>query len=937
MSPPPAAARDTTLYLLDISAFIFRAYFAIRAGLSTKHGEPTNAVLGVANMLGKLVDEANPAHMVCVYDSKEGPSFRKELYSEYKANRSKAPDDLVPQFDRIEQLITAMHIPSVRQNGMEADDLIATLTKDWLAKGPHHHVVVVTGDKDLMQLVTDRVAVWDTMAGKHYGPEQVEEKFGIPPTQIRDYLALVGDTSDNVPGVKGIGPKTATDLLKEYGTLEGVLKAAKAGQIPGKKAQTIAASEAEALLSQKLVSLEADLDFELSHAETNYRFQMDDRLADLFRELEFNNLIPRWQEKAGGKAAAIEAPSIKKGSDSVVMPTASIPAEQADFFAQAVVKTEAVPFQAIQNEKDLAKLLGEIERRGEFGVDLETTSLNPRLAELVGVALCPDLARSFYVPVGHRGTDQPQLPAGRVLEMLKPLLENPRVKKIGQNLKYDWSVLQALGLKPDGIGADTMVASYVLDPEGRHNLDHLADKYLGYKTLTFEEVCGKGKDQIGFDLVPVDLATRYSAEDAWVACKLWDTVRPQLQADGLMQIFAEVDMPLVPVLARMEMEGIAIDADWLAKLSRDFEKELKGIEERVGAFTAGPVNLNSTKQLAKLLFEDLKLPTQSKTKTGFSTDASVLEALAPLHEVPRLLLEYREISKLKGTYVDPLPAMRDPRDGRIHGSFHQAVAATGRLSGSDPNLQNIPIRTERGRSIRRAFVASPGNVLLSADYSQIELRILAHMSGDADLSASFQKDEDVHRRTASEIFSVGLEQVDDRQRGIAKAINFGLMYGKSAFGLAQELHIPRKEAADIIERYFKRYAQVKRFLDGQIESAREKGYSTTMLGRRRWLRDIQSRNHAVRANAERMAMNAPIQGTAADLMKLAMIGVDDALRDGGYRSKLIVQVHDEVLLDCPQDEAPAVQKLVSLQMENAMKMSVPLKVNSAVGTNWQEL
>ena len=674
----------------------------------------------------------------------------------------------------------------------------------------------------------------------------------------------------------------------------------------------MAESEKVAMLSQELVSLKDALEFKLSHEETNYSFTMDPELEAFFRELDFHSIITKWKERAA-------SPEATEGSS-----------------APAAARAE-VPFLAIHREEELVKLIAELERIGEFGFDLETTSLNPRAAELVGIALCPGVDRSYYVPVGHRGTEQPQIAASRALELLKPLLENPRVKKVGQNLKYDWSVLMAHGVKPDGIGADTMVASYALDPEGRHNLEAIAEKYLGYRVLNYEEVCGKGKDQIGFDLVPIDLATRYSAEDAWVAVKLWACLRPQLTEQGLMQIFAEVDLPLVPILARMEMTGIAIDEEWLARLSKEFEVALHEIEERISTHTTGPINLNSTKQLAKLLFEDLKLPVQSKTKTGYSTDASVLEALAPLHEVPRQLLEYREISKLKGTYVDPLPLLKDAKDGRIHTSFHQAVTATGRLSCSDPNLQNIPIRTERGKLIRRAFVASPGNLLLSADYSQIELRILAHMSGDEDLSGSFARDEDVHRRTASEIFGVSLDAVDERMRGIAKAVNFGLMYGKTAFGLSQELHIPRKEAADIIDRYFKRYAQVKRFLDQQIQDARDRGWTATLLGRRRFLREINSKNAAVRANAERMAMNAPIQGTAADLMKIAMIDIDDALLSGGYRSRLIVQVHDEVLLDCPQSEVEAVRALVTQKMEEAMKLSVPLRVNSGTGTNWMDI
>ncbi|MBI4925587.1 MAG: DNA polymerase I, partial [Bdellovibrio sp.] len=497
---------------------------------------------------------------------------------------------------------------------------------------------------------------------------------------------------------------------------------------------------------------------------------------------------------------------------------------------------------------------------------------------------------SFYIPIKHK-TSQVQLSAKYVLEKLRPFLENPVYKKIGQNLKYDWSVLIEHGLRPDGIGADTMVAAYVLEPEGRHNLEVLAAMYLNYDVLTYEKVCGKGKDQILFDEVPIDVATRYSAEDAWIAVKLWDVLKLKLQQEGLMPVFAQIELPLVSVLANMETCGVCIDEAWLKQLSQDFEKELRTIENRIFALIKNPINLNSPKQLATLLFEELGLPTQTKTKTGFSTDAAVLEILSPLHEVPRLLLEYREISKLKNTYIDTLPGQKDEKTGKIHASFHQTITATGRLSSSDPNLQNIPIRSERGKKIRRAFVPLPGNVLLSADYSQIELRILAHMSGDKNLVESFRCNEDIHARTASEIFGVESTNVTEEQRSVAKAINFGLMYGKTAFGLSQELRIPRKEAAEVITRYFEKYYGVKKFLDELIIQAKSLGRAVTFTGRRRALPDLYSKNHALRSNAERMAMNTPIQGSAADLMKLAMIALDEELKK--FRSKMIIQVHDE--------------------------------------------
>jgi len=901
-----------TLYLVDISSFIFRAYFGIRTGLKSRSGEPTNAVYGVAQMMARLMDDAKPAYIAITYDSPE-PSFRSEIFPEYKANRSEPPEDLIPQFARIEQLIKAFHMPSYRQAGVEADDLIATLTRSWCKASPNHQVVIVSSDKDLMQLVGDRVRIWDTMADKVYGPTEVEEKFGVKPEQIRDYLALVGDASDNIPGVPGVGPKTAAELLKQWGTLDEVLNAAKDGKVAGKRGETIKTHEDDARISAELATVHEALKLEIDPDRVGYRFKVSDELISLFKELDFMTLVNRW---SGGHADEIkgEASRITAVSQPGVGPDT---------------------FRTINTEKDFHELLRQLEAKKEFGFDLETTSLNPREAELVGFAVCHDPAFGCYIPVGHRMGEQ--LPLEQVIRGLRPFLEDPRYKKVGQNLKYDWSVLLYHGIKADGIGADTMVAAYVLDPEGRHNLQTLAAHYLDYTVMTYEQVCGSGKEQIGFDLVPIEAATRYSAEDAWIALRLWHALKPRLEQEKLMEVFATIDLPLVPVLMKMETQGVCIDVDWLKKLSEEFSRDLLAIEQRIQAYSKGPINLNSTKQLAQLLFVELGLPVQSKTKTGFSTDAKVLEALAPMHEVPRMLLEYREISKLKGTYVDPLPQLRDLKSGKIHASFHQTVAATGRLSSSDPNLQNIPIRSERGLRIRRAFVPSEGNVLVAADYSQIELRLLAHMSGDPELIHSFRNDEDVHRRTAGEIFGVPPEKVDDRQRGIAKAINFGLMYGKTAFGLAQELKISRREAQDTIDRYFRRYHHVKRYLDGLILFAKEKGYVTTLSGRKRPLPDILSRNAAVRANAERMAMNSPIQGTAADLMKLAIIELDHRLSGGKYEAKLIIQVHDEVVLDCPASEVAAVQKLVVEVMENAMHLDVPLRVNAASGPSWYDL
>ncbi len=969
MKPTPAA-RENTLFLVDVSSFIFRAFFAIRS-LTSRKGEPTNAVYGVATMLARVIEQAKPKYLSIVYDSKE-PSFRHEVYTEYKANRSEAPPELVPQFDRIEELISKMALHSVRVSGIEADDLIGTLTHRWLAENPEHQVVVVTGDKDLMQLVNDRVSVWDTMKEVVFGPAEVEAKFGVRPDQVRDYLALVGDSSDNIPGVPSIGPKGAVDLLKEFGTLEGVLAAAKAGKIKGKKCETIAANEADALLSQRLATL---VDVESVQADLHGmlvpfpdgRVRPGAECLALLEELDLRSLREKWSggvtvPAASGNGNATSTPaSTRPPVKSAESPTVAkaAPAQMAfgafsgglasDTFAVHSVAPSAAPasteasscFETVFTEAQFADLLEQLDRVAEFGFDLETTSLNPREAHLVGVAIAPTVEKGYYIPVGHRGSNLEQLPEKYVLERLKPILEDPRRKKVGHNLKYDFSVLAEMGIIADGIGADTMIADYVLDPEGRHNLETVAGKWLDYSVMTYEQICGKGKDQVPFDLIPIDTATRYSAEDAWISLRLWKELQPKIQAAGLMRIFSEVDLPLVGVIGRMERAGVCIDTEWLRKVSVDFSKELLEIDEKIQKFTQGPINLNSPKQLAELLFNQLKLPPQTKTKTGYSTDASVLEVLAPMHEVPRLILQHREIAKLMGTYVEPLPTMRDAKTGRIHAGFHQTVAATGRLSSSDPNLQNIPVRTERGQKIRRAFIPSPGNVLISADYSQIELRILAQMSGDKDLVGSFARDEDVHRRTAADIYGVPPSEVTTAQRGVAKAINFGLMYGKSAFGLAAELDISRTEAKEMITKYFERYSGVKAFLDRLILDAKEKGETYTLLGRRRELKDINAKNPAVRANAERMAMNTPIQGTAADLMKLAMIRIDEELTRGKFRTKLIIQVHDEVVLDAVPEEVERVKALVENAMVNAfegrVKLDVPLRVNVETGENWAVL
>ncbi len=912
-----------TLYLIDISSFIFRAFYAVRE-LTAPDGTPVNAVYGVASMLGKLIDECDPHYLAVVYDSKE-PSFRKIKYPEYKANRSAAPEALVPQFDLISTLIQKMGIPSFLQSGVEADDLIATLNKKWLQEDPQHRVVVVTGDKDLMALVSAKTQVWDTMKDVHYTEHEVIQKFGVHPSQIRDYLAMVGDSSDNIPGITGIGPKGAEALLKEFESLDGVITASKTGKIKGKKSEQILSSIELAKLSQELATLQDDLNLNLSAESARFQFQVKPELLEFFKQYNFKGLLNKFQAKS---QMPVQMP-VQITDQGEVSPNLQSPSPCASF-------------QGVFTLEELRALIQKVKNAQLMAFDTETTSLNPREAQLVGLAIAvPGEEVGYYIPVGHQqllDSKHTQLELDVVLSELKSVLEDPQIKKVGQNYKYDFRVMQNQGVHLQGLYADTMMAAYVIDSSGRHGLDYLASKYLQYTMLSYEEVTGKGASQISFDQVPIETAIRYSAEDAWATLKLWQVLEPKVKEQQAEKLFREVDLPLVEVVSEMEEVGIKVDVPFLKKLEQQFETELAHIEKKILKLTANPsLNLNSTKQLAQFLFEELKLPVQSKTKTGYSTDASVLEALAPLHEAPRMLLEYREISKLKSTYVLPLQQLRDPKDFRIRTSFNLTGTATGRLSSTDPNLQNIPIRSERGQLIRQAFVAEDGYQLISADYSQIELRILAHLSGDEQLVSSFVRDEDVHRRTASEIYGIAPAEVSDAQRSVAKAINFGLMYGKTAFGLAEELHISRTEAKEMIDRYFTRYRGVRDFLSEQVAQAHVHKYVVTLLGRKRSLPEIASQNHAVRTNAERMAMNSPIQGTASDLIKVAMVELHRQLQQQNLKAKLLLQVHDELILEAPEAEVQGVKSLLVQVMEGALKLKVPLKVNVGMGKNWAEI
>ncbi len=914
------------LYLIDISSFIFRAFYAIRP-LTTADGIPVNAVYGVATMLMRLFDEADSEYIGVVFDSKE-PSSRKIEYPEYKANRSAPPDELIPQFDWIEKWIQTVQLPGFRMSGVEADDIIATLAKKWVAAADDNRVVIVTGDKDLMALVDHKTQIWDTMNDKHYTAHEVQEKFGVLPRQIRDYLALVGDTSDNIPGVAGIGAKGAAQLLGEFDTLEGILKAADDGKIPGKKGESIRDNKSDALLSQKLATLMTDIQVPFDATKLKYKFKVTQEMVDLCKRLEFKGLVKKWEPLLTAGSESSSAGSGGAAGDQMAL----------SFSAPEAPAKSGGEFISIQSEKDFKALLKELEKAPVIAIDTETTSLDASTANLVGISLAVDDKRGFYIPIAHKQLCAPQLKLDHVIEGLSGIFHSKKHLKVGQNLKYDLKIFRRHGISDIAPIGDTMVAAYDVDPTTRHNLDFLAKSYLSYDMLSYEEVCGKGAKAIGFDEVPIEKATRYSAEDAWATFCLYQRLTPELERLHVRKLYDEVDLPLVQVLADMELTGILVDQPYLTNLEKEFEGDLLKLEGKVRALSENKeLNLNSPKQLGKFLFEELKLPTQGKTKTGFSTDASTLEALADVHEAPRLILEYREIAKLQGTYVQPLREAASKNDQRVRTSFHLAGTATGRLSSSDPNLQNIPARTERGQRIRRAFIPEKGSVLLSADYSQIELRILAHLSGDKNLCASFQKGEDVHRRTAAEMYHIQPEAVTDTQRSAAKAINFGLMYGKTIFGLAEELNISRTEAKQMIERYFARYSGVKEFLDGVIETAKDQGYVETLYGRKRQIHELKNSNPMIRQMGERIAMNTPIQGTAADLIKVAMVQLQKRLVQEKLKSKILLQVHDELVLECPKSESKQVEALTKEVMENAIQLQVPLIANTSIGDSWADL
>ena len=888
--------KKNTIYLIDGSAYIYRAYHAIR-NLSNSSGLPTNAVFGFTRMLIKLIEDKNPQYLVMIFDSK-GPTFRHEKYSQYKANRPPMPDDLVAQQPYIRKVVDAFNIPIVEMQGFEADDLIATLAQQAESQG--YHSVMVTGDKDFLQRVTAYATIWDPMKDREWTEQKIIDKYQFKPTQLVDMMGFWGDTSDNVPGVPGIGEKTAITLIQQFGSMDQVY--AQIDSITKKKQkENLLKYKNQAYLSRELVQIDCNAPVKLDLDAFKFKDADTKKLFELFQLLEFRNLQQKYQP----------------------------PSEQ-----------PPKNYQTVLTEAQCQDIIEQIYEKKRCAIDTETTDINPMRAKLVGLSVSFAPHSAYYIPVAHSGLDaRKQLSREWVLNTFKPLLEDASIQKIGQNLKYDWLIFQRYGIRLSNNLFDTMIASYVLDPSDvSHALDRIALNRLNYKMIKYKDVVGTGKKERCFSEIDLPLATQYACEDADIAFILADQFQKELKGNDLWQLFDTIEMPLLPVLVDMEFTGIKVDQSVLKQLSGYFGQTLSELESQIYEMADEKFNIRSTQQLGEILFEKLKLPAKKKTrkKTGYSTDVNVLTQLAEIHDLPAVLLKHRTLDKLRSTYVDALMTLTHPDTGRIHTSFNQTATATGRLSSRDPNLQNIPIRTEQGRKIREAFVPDTGNVLLSADYSQIELRIMAHYANDPILIEAFCNDEDIHLRTASEVFQCPVTEVTDSLRYQAKAINFGIIYGMGAFRLSKELNISRKMAQTYINQYFDRYQGVRRFIDKTVENAEKSGKTTTLCGRIRHIPDINSKNKNIQAGARRIAVNTPIQGTAADLIKIAMIRVNQLIRDEKRATRMILSVHDEIVLEVPEHELEDIHTKIRTIMEHVWELNVPLKVNMDVGNNWAE-
>ncbi|HEZ0707660.1 TPA: DNA polymerase I [Neisseria meningitidis] len=923
-----------TLLLVDGSSYLYRAYHAMGQNLTAPDGAPTGALYGVLNMLRRLRSEYPHDYCAVVFDAK-GKNFRHQMFEEYKATRPPMPDDLRPQAEALPDLVRLTGWPVLVIGQVEADDVIGTLAK----QGAEHglRVIVSTGDKDMAQLVDERVTLVNTMSSETLDIEGVKAKFGVRPDQIRDYLALMGDKVDNVPGVEKCGPKTAVKWLEAYGSLQGVIE--HASEIKGKVGENLQAALPQLPLSYDLVTIKTDVDL---HAELSDGIESLRRTTPKWAQLVVD--FKRWGFRTWLKEAESNMNTGSTddlfGSDSIgeqAALNAEMPFEKQ---AEKAIAPEKLDYQAVTTEAQFAALLDKLSRADTIGIDTETTSLDAMNASLVGISIAFQAGEAVYIPVGHSLTAAPeQLDLQDVLGRLKPHLENPTLKKIGQNLKYDQHVFANYDIALNGIAGDAMLASYIIESHLGHGLDELSERWLGLETITYESLCGKGAKQIGFADVAIGQATEYAAQDADFALRLEAHLRAQMDEKQL-EMYEKMELPVAQVLFEMERNGVQIDRAELARQSAELGAELMKLEQQAYAAAGQPFNLNSPKQLQEILFDKMGIPTKGLKKTakgGISTNEAVLEQLAPDYPLPKIILQNRSLAKLKSTYTDKLPEMISPKDGRVHTTYAQAVAITGRLASNNPNLQNIPIRTAEGRRVRRAFTAPQGSVIVSADYSQIELRIMAHLSGDKTLIAAFQNGEDVHRRTAAEVFGIAPENVSSEQRRYAKTINFGLIYGMGQYGLAKSLGIDNISAKNFIDRYFARYPGVAEYMQRTKEQAAAQGYVETLFGRRLYLPDIRNKNANARAGAERAAINAPMQGTASDLIKRAMIDVRNWLSDG-IGSKLVMQVHDELVLEVVETELDFVkEKLPQIMAKvDGGLLDVPLVAEVGVGENWEE-
>ncbi len=914
------------LLLVDASSYLFRAFHAIRE-LRSPAGEPTNAIFGVVNMLRKLKQDYPSDYIAAVFDPK-GKTFRDDIYPDYKANRQAMPEDLAAQIEPLFETIRALGWPLVIVEGVEADDVIGTLARH--AESVHGwDTLISTGDKDLTQLVSPRITWMNTMSNEVLDPKGVEGKFGVPPERIIDYLALMGDAVDNVPGVDKVGPKTAAKLIQEYGSLEGVM--AHAGEVKGVVGENLRKALDWLPTGRTLLTVKTDVElpFEI---ESLVQGEPDKaKLAALYERFGFRGMREALLKGGDGETQAPSLPAPLPESTPLSLGRGA--------GGEGHIFVDTRRYETILDEAGLARWIAKLESAPLACFDTETTSLDPMAAQLVGLSFCVQAGEACYIPLAHRYPGAPdQLDREAVLERLRPWFESDECRKVGQNAKYDRHVLANHGVTVRGVVHDTLLASYVLESHQRHDMDSLAMRHLGAKTILYEEVAGKGASSICFDQVSVERATEYSAEDSDVTFQLHGVLWPQIEADAkLRHIYADIEVPVSGVLLAMERNGVLIDSALLATQGNELGGKMMELERKAHELAGQPFNLASPKQLGEILFGQLKLTPVKKTPSGApSTDEEVLEKLALDHPLPKALLEHRALSKLKSTYTDKLPRMVNARTGRVHTNYAQAVAVTGRLSSTDPNLQNIPVRTAEGRRIREAFVAPPGSKIVSADYSQIELRIMAHLSGDKSLIDAFAAGEDIHRHTASEVFGVALADVNAEQRRYAKVINFGLIYGMSAFGLAGNLGIERAAAQSYMDKYFQRYPGVAAYMERTRGEARERGYVETVFGRRLWLPDIASANQSRRQGAERQAINAPMQGTAADLIKLAMIAVQGWLESEKLATKLVMQVHDELVLEVPEDELERVKPQVEKLMTGVATLDVPLVVEAGVGENWEK-